>query len=222
MRWRALGLIGLLGGLGGAINAWLCYRHIPMSPAAAKDFFEFSWWIIPAGTVHGAILAIVPIAIVGVVAHQRTLVRWLTLPLAGWLSGWLSYIPLNLYLDLFGHIPFHTRPTLDTILPTIGEWIAWPLHNHPHVTEALWRPFCFFGLVGSCYSLGLCVSRRWRVETLFVHLFIGSLSGVLGSLWWWILWSNGTLWYFSVIHGTIWGSLVGCGVWISQRSPQHR
>jgi hypothetical protein len=37
-------------------------------------------------------------------------------------------------------------------------------------------------------------------------VLLASASGALGSLWWWIEWEFA---YFSLIHGAIWGVLVG-------------
>ena len=61
--------------------------------------------------------------------------------------------------------------------------------------------------------LNLC--RQLSQKHLSVHLLIGSLSGSLGSLSLWV--ELQSWWYFSLIHGTIWGALVGFGVWKATR-----
>lgn len=92
---RSLGLIGLLGGVGGAINAWLCYARVPTE----TGYTDFSWHIIPAGACHGGLLAVVAAGCAVLLRRQKALVRWMALPVVGWLSGWLSWIPLRLSIS---------------------------------------------------------------------------------------------------------------------------
>jgi hypothetical protein len=47
------------------------------------------------------------------------------------------------------------------------------------------------------------------------HVACAIASGALGSLWWWATIGP---WYFSVLHGTVWGTLVGVGAWSSGRT----
>lgn len=97
-----------------------------------------------------------------------------------------------------------------------GEVFAgflWPFGENLNLAS-LSRPYLYFGLVGVVYFLLLGACRWLSAKSLSVHALMGSLSGTLGSLYWWIAWGP---WYFSVLHGTIWGSLVGFGVWRSQR-----
>lgn len=86
---KSLGLVGLLGGLGGAIVAWLWlwYKEIPVTLARE---------VIPAGALHGAILAVIAVGASSLVWPSRPLFRWLLLPAVGWVSGWLSFVPLGL------------------------------------------------------------------------------------------------------------------------------
>lgn len=65
---RALGLVGLLGGLGGAINAWLCYAKLPVPVigpeiAGASSPIEFSSYVVLGGAGHGALLAFVSVGL---------------------------------------------------------------------------------------------------------------------------------------------------------------
>ena len=92
--------------------------------------------------------------------------------------------------------------------------LAWP----SHWDNGLWQPFVYFGFVGSLYYGFLSLCRQLSQKRLSVHLLMGSLSGSLGSL---LLWVEREPWYFSLIHGTIWGALVGWGVWRAQRAAQN-
>ena len=193
---RAFGWIGLLGGIGGAINAWLCYAKFPVP--ANKYIDDFPWHIIPAGAVHGAILAAISVGFAVLFWERRSLTRWVGLLAIGWLSGYLSYLPLN--LSLF--IPSEKNVFRALILP-FGS-----------LREALLMPYQTFGFVAfSCYFF-LNICRQLFNKRLPVHLFIGILSGCVGSLWWWIVCEH---WYLSLLHGTIWGALVGYGFWKTQQ-----
>lgn len=210
MRARALGLIGLLGGLGGAINASLCYF---------QQASDFSWDIIPAGAVHGALLAVVTIAVFNALSKRGTLVRWLGVPLSGWLAGWLSFISFGLYIaskkDMWW---LNAQAGSSGLTPKeILENLFWPFTERAGV-ERLWMPYAYFGLVSALWyaSLIACLSRTFRRP--WPQMLLGALSGALGSLWWW---SDFKPWYFSLIHGTIWGALVGYGIWRAQQTSKH-
>jgi len=111
----------------------------------------------------------------------------------GYLSGYVSWVPLNASLGF----------TWDWYKPKIELfYLYWPFHH--------------FGLVGLGYYFCLNILKRLTDVRLGVHLAAGVLSGILGSLWWWIFWG---VWYFSLIHGTIWGGLVGLGVWRGCKRP---
>ncbi len=202
---KSLGLIGLLGGIGGAINAWLCYVKFPV-PAA--NSMSFRGVVIPAGAAHGALLALVCIGMGTTLSYSNRLLRWMGPLLVGWVAGWLSYIPLQLFK--ITAIPFNT-PGLS--IYDILKALTWPLQGLK--VETVWMPYQFFGLVGVVYAGVLVLSRSCMKQRLLAHLLMGSLSGSLGSLWWWMTWKP---WDFSFLHGTIWGSLVGFGVWKSQRA----
>ncbi len=198
---RALGRIGLLGAAAGAINAWLCYAGLPVPVRLEGELFggatpvRFPWTVIPAGAVHGALLAIVP---VGLAAFLRRKPLWLRLAVAvaaGWGSGWLSWMPMNLIFQM-GWSNYASN------LPALAVW-----------------PFCYFGLAGLLYYAWLNFGRGLASTRLSAQLAAGSLSGALGALWFWTNWG---VWYFSLLHGTIWGCLVGYGVWRSQQGPPQR
>ena len=98
MSARSLGLIGLLGGVGGAINAWLCFAKFPIFLIKPADVHNFSWPIVPAGIVHGALLGLISVGAVRIVWRQRALIQWVGLPLSGWVAGWFSGVPRFLVL----------------------------------------------------------------------------------------------------------------------------
>ena len=177
----------VLGGIGGAINASLCYLKIPTSVPNSEGVFK--WHLIPAGACHGALLALVTLAMASLLYERRPLAQWLGLPIAGYLSGLASWLPLGVSLN-FGWSPYR-------------EWSL----------KTLWWPYAYFGLVGVGYYFCLVLLKRLTDVRLFLHIGIGILSGILGSLWWWIGWKP---WYFSAIQGSIWGTCVGFGLWRSQ------
>lgn len=203
---RLLGLIGLWGGLGGAVNAGSYYAVCAANGAEAMS--RIHWHLIPAGAAHGAILAIVTVGMAQWLYGSDTplRVRVAAWPIVGWLAGWLSWIPIK--ASLSGYQFIQSTSAWDNI----GRSIFWPF-IHP-----LWGPYLFFGLVGVVgYALfNLC--RQLAAPQLWRHVLVASAAGVLGSLWWWIVLSN---WWFSLLHGTIWGSLVGYGVWRAQRFAQR-
>lgn len=202
-RVASLGLIGLLGGAGGAINAWLCYAKLP---GLAVREMDFVWAILPAGALHGGLLAVISVGAARLLREQRRRLRWAALPLMGWLSGWIPYAPIAFYVHLYFVPDFGGGGWLDKLLKAL-----WPFRLD---LESLWMPWQSFGLVGAAYYALLNLFGGLTSRRLLTHLLIGSVSGILGSLWWWILFKP---WYLSLLHGTIWGSLVGFGVW---KSPQ--
>ena len=110
-------------------------------------------------------------------------------PLA-WVAGYASWIPLNrsVYAESWSK-----------------SWV-WPFDQG--WSAALYSPFPYFGLVAFAYYIFRCF---WRGQNrLAEHLVAGVSAGILGSLWWWIAWET---WYFSILHGALWGVLVGVGAW---------
>ena len=192
---RSIKGAALFGGLGGAINAWLCYAGMP------ERAMEFSWWIIPAGACHGALLAALTVYAGARCAGGGRVLTWVVgAALAGWIAGWLSFIPVQLYIgDEF---------TWSAIIKSI----AWPFPRH---AEALYMPYCDFGLVTLLWIAFTARLGKYPGRSRLLLAGIG--SGMLGSLWWWIAWEK---WYFSLIHGAIWGALVGYGVWHGQKTAR--
>jgi hypothetical protein len=87
----ALLRIGLGGALGGATNAWLCYAQLPV---AAGGYMSFAWHVIPAGAVHGALLAAIEFGVGGLHSKRPVVAKFLAALPVGWISGVVSWILL--------------------------------------------------------------------------------------------------------------------------------
>jgi hypothetical protein len=122
-------------------------------------------------------------------ARARLAVRLAAAVPVAWLAGYASWIPLN-------------RSAFDE---SWSKSFLWPFEDW---TRAAWVPFAHFGLVAFLYYLWLAV-RGLETRGLAANVIAGCAAGVFGSLWWWISWEP---WYFSVLHGAIWGALAGAGV----------
>jgi hypothetical protein len=169
------------------VNAWLCFVELPV---AVDGNPVFHWHVIPAGAAHGAILAASTFGMAETVKNRGVVVRLaLAAPLA-WLAGYGSWVPLN--RSVFGE--------------SWPESVVWPFENVS--LKTFYEPFSVFGLVALLYYLCLCFRRNRN--GLGTHLLIAVASGILGSLWWWIAVQP---WVLSLVHGTIWGLLVGFGAW---------
>ena len=194
-----------MGGVGGAVNAWLCYAKF-----YPRTDLSFSWPVIPAGACHGALLAILALGSGAFLSRRSLLLTLVRLPVIGWIAGWLSWIPLQAYVYHdsigsewgFGHGKGLT-------LRNAIETIFWPFRWE---RDMFFMPYLYFGFVVVVWVGLLQFSDRWLHARSWCFA-AGILSGVLGSLWWWISWKP---WWFSLLHGTIWGLLVGFGVWKSQ------
>lgn len=197
MTRRALGVIGLFGAVGGAMNAWLCYAKIPVP---AGQSFNLPWHVVPAGAAHGGLLAVIPVVFAWGLSGSRWPMRWAALPLVGWLCGWVPFIPINLSLQVSA--PFGAQA------PSLIQALFWPFRSEP--VEALVGLWQFFGAVGVLYYAGLNLFGVLAKTDARPHVALAVASGVLGSFWWW---KEMAPWYFSLLHGTIWGALVGYGVW---------
>jgi hypothetical protein len=189
---RMHGRLALCGAIGGAVNAWLCYARLPVSVGGDPTF---AWHVVPAGAVHGAALAALAFWMGTRYSNSTVLGRlaW-ALPVA-WVAGFGSWIPLN-------------RSAFDE--PWLKS-LTWPFHEG--LAHGALFPFVHFGLVGLLYYLWLAFGGAKRRSAL-THVLAAMGAGALGSLWWWISWEP---WYFSVLHGAIWGAWVGMGAWTATR-----
>jgi hypothetical protein len=188
-RWKGVLAVGLAGGLGGAINAALCYFQLPVPIVVDDSVAEFSWHIIPAGAVHGATLAALTFGGAILVTGLGKLRRCGAAVIVGWVAGYFSAIPLQV-------------SAFDNSLMKV---IAWPFGSGS-LFSAVWSPFAWFGGIALLLSSWLLFRPR-KTRALEDTLVI-SLAAILGSLWWWIEWQR---WYFSPLHGAIWGTLVSLG-----------
>ena len=206
--WRGVGLIGLMGGLGGAINAALCYFKlpvsIPMDVTPPSQAIDFPWHVVPAGALHGALLACGSVGCAQLVWNQRLKLKLVGLLLVTWMVGWVSFIPIR----------------LSVFRENVHDAITWPLASGlAHVLDVVRGPVTSFGLVAGLYYLLLALCRQLTARSLQRHVLLGALSGVAGSCYWWASFGR---WYFSLMHGTIWGALVGYGVWRAQQQTHQR
>ena len=185
-----------MGGLGGGINATLCYAKLPAPVSEGMFAPTLQWHIIPAGALRGALLALIAVSVAGRLWTASTCVRWLVLPVIGWVAGWLSWIPIQ----------------LSCVPESWLKVLVWPFNGSG--LEALWGLLQYFGGVSLLYYFLLNICQQFSEERWWRHVLLGCASGVLGSLGFWM--PSGR-WYFSLIHGAIWGALVGYGVWLAQR-----
>jgi hypothetical protein len=186
------------GGLGGGLNATLCVLGWPVPVASAS----FRWHLIPAGAAHGALLALAAIA--GVAASWRTghsLRRWFAVPIVGWVGGYASWIPME--MSVFGR--------------SLRAAVAWPAGGDLFSLAVIWNPLVYFGGVSALLYLWLSsAAARHSAGRIVVG---AAIAASLGSLLWWIEWSP---WYFSLLHGGLWGVLVGVAAVRRDRSPTAR
>lgn len=181
-------LFAALGGaLGGALNAFHALYAFPDNLA---------WHIVPAGLVHGALLAGLSVSCARWVAARRLAIR-LALPgVEGYVIGYATFLPIALsaHFDL--------------------RFFWFGQEDH-----AFYWPWWAFGIVATLACLGWGSARLIASRHLIVHMATGSIAGVLGSLWWWSSWEDSP---YCLLHGTIWGCLVGLGVWKAGRSSPAR
>jgi hypothetical protein len=211
-------MIGLYAGLGGVINGALCYFRIPAAVPSVinpggQTPMGFSWSIIPGGFLHGAALALVPALFAARLRAESPVARWAVVPVAGWVSGWMSWAGMLLAMGVEGD-----GLGLITSGQIVTDVLCWPFQRNTFF--GWWAdPFMYFGLVGAAmYAAMLAVPpARWR--KFRAAAAAGIAAGVLGSLWWWVSFRRP---WFSLLHGAIWGALAGCGAWrASAGRPEH-
>lgn len=187
MTRESVRMIAVLGGIGGAINAALAFARLPVPVGDVT----FAWHIILAGGGHGAILAGVAAAAAFTLQAQALTMRWIAAPLVGWLAGWLSWVPMQLSIADMG----------------VMAALRWPFVDS--LDQILIGPLRSFGLVSVLLYGGLNLSA-WPLSSRSVCVIMGIASGVLGSLWFWVVMGP---WYLALLHGGIWGALVGRGLY---------
>ena len=199
IRIRSLGLIGLLGGVGGAITTF----GLRMQYASADITIPID---AVTAALHGGLLAVTTVGLARLFWGRHPLIRWIGAPVTAFVSGWLCWAPVEF-----------------AIRGSFVEAVAWPfigadIGNAMTVMEGqpgTYRlPYWSFGLVGVIYYVFLALFRQLNARRLTLQVAMACVSGTLGSVWYWSFWGP---WAFCLIHGTIWGSLVGYGVWKSQQ-----
>ena len=192
---RRLLVVALAGGLGGLVNATLCYLEWP--EPVQDTHVTFHWHVMPGGFVHGCVLAAIPFAASAPGRQLTGALRWVASIVVGWCAGYLSWIPLDL-----------------SIGESLPKALAWPFNGEP-LASALWTPLLYFGVVAGLQYLWM--SREARGTSLWTNVLAASTAASVGSLWWWASWGP---WYFSPLHGIVWGSTVGSAT--ALRSRGHR
>jgi hypothetical protein len=198
--------IGLLGGLGGGINATLCFLDIP---PIDKTWSDFAWQVIPAGAIHGFFLSALTVWLAVFCYGFRYLFRWIGMVLSSWIIGWISFIPLQIYMDFDSYKHFiKNQVDLHFIKEYVLPSLIWPLGGSP---SNLYAPWFFFGFVGLVYYYILNIREQLNSKKLARHLVWGGLSGILGACGWWLELLHSPV--LPLVHGPIWGLLVGFGIW---------
>ncbi len=178
--------------LGGALNAAHCY-FLPFY----KDY-DFQWHVIPAGALHGLVLAAVPFLFAEILFNKNAFLKILGIFAAGYLAGWISGIFLGFSLE--------------------GKWtlarLWWPVRYGISAEDSLMSPFTFFGCVGSLYYSFLIFLKKMKECRLGPHILAGCTAGIAGSMWFWA--STKPL-YISLLHGAIWGVCTGLGAWVVKK-----
>ena len=182
MEFRSAYLVSLFGGIGGAINALICFLY-------QRDIFY--WHILPAGFVHGAILTFIPLAIYLRVCDSR-LHTLIGLIVCGWIAGYLSWIPI--YSSLENNFSFQF----------VSRQLSWPFN-----ANWIWDPFFFFGSVSTIFYAGAYLPNIQRGNPRAIQMGWACISGVCGSAFYWAHQGNP---FAGMIHGIIWGLSVGFGM----------
>lgn len=173
-----------LAAAAGAANAAACWLEWPVAVPDSGDVFR--WHLVPAGALHGAVLAALALVGLRVLRGAPRAARVLAGPLVGWAAGYLSWIPIAASIGV-------ERSALGIL--------GWPFGG---VEEALLAPLQSFGLVAGLYYWGLLLLERGP-NPAWARRLAGIASGALGSLWFWI---GMEAWYLSLLHGAVWGLLV--------------
>jgi len=180
--------VALAGALGGGINALLCYAGWPV----VLEDGPFAWHAIPAGAVHGGVLALAAFASAIVLRNRHLAARLGAAVPVGWIAGFAAWIPLARSVGW--------EDSWRQSFTWVAEYQHW---------GSTYTPLLIFVFVALDYYLAV-VLRLAGERRLTRHLFGGILAGTLGSLYWWIAMHH---WYLSLLHGAIWGTLVGWATW---------
>ncbi len=149
-------------------------------PVAIPDA-EFAWHILPAGGIHGAVLVMVALVVRLTLRRAPRAVSWLAGPVVGWLAGYLSWMPIS--LSIFAD----------------GNPLEWPFDGSQNPLLGPWQ---MFGLVAWAWYWSMLLPGSGRMR----RVLGGVVAGAIGSAW---FWSAMEVWYLCLLHGAVWGLLVG-------------
>jgi hypothetical protein len=194
--WR----VGVAGGLGGGVSATLCYLRLPVP--IQDTAVSLRWHVIPAGCAHGALLALVAAAAFHFGERWGGAVQWCGALFVAWLGGYLAWIPLDLSVS--------SR--------SLVQSLVWPAAGGSQIGSILWIPVAYFGAVAGLLYASLLLARR-SVGRRWMPLLGAIAAGILGSSWWWVEWGP---WYFSILHGSVWGCFVGLALSRGNRAAEQR
>jgi hypothetical protein len=121
------------GAAAGTVNAFLCLKGIPVQVPETT----FKPDIVLAGAIHGAVLAGTVHCLASFFYFRRPAVRFWGLVLAGYLTGWLSFVPIRLSIT--------ERWTPASLVEALG----WP--GASGLLQGIGSAYVFFGLVGVIY-----------------------------------------------------------------------
>ena len=216
---RGLALIGLLGGFGGAIVAYLSGT----SEWLSYDLQRFAlplWVIIGTEAIPRGFITALTVFVAGRCAGRDRIMWFVGLYVVGWSWSCLYAILSTLTPFVFELLPIGptVKPVVDLrfhlLLPMAFVWLLLPF--------SLLFPWGFglttvwVGLGGVTYYCGLTtIMLDHRMRGLAGHILLASLSGWLSYLPW--LTTLHKPWHDAVLYGTIWGALVGFGVWKATR-----
>jgi hypothetical protein len=205
----------VFAGIAGGINGFLCFAKFPIIAGRGSNTFDFDWQIIPAGAMHGAILAFFSIGPAILMFGKSRVVGSVFAPVLGYMAGKYSIAALMEGIDS-SHSIFTGAFWKGLTIFDVWKFIRIPFQPVDKLSE-LWIVISWFGLVALIYFVLLSLAKQLFARNLAVQTVAAITSGILGSLWFWISFGP---WYFSLIHGTIWGTLTGFGLWIALRQKQ--
>ncbi|MBI4597752.1 MAG: hypothetical protein HY737_05035 [Candidatus Omnitrophica bacterium] len=234
LSWRSLGVIGLLGGLGGAMGGRLIYVMLPdvrLPIQVAGVHSWYAWRVIIGSALHGAILAALSVRVATAFFNREPRSQWGGALVAMGLASVLPWIPLWTAFCLNephrGDILYSWFLPFDPPSQGASFFIGWFVNRFPDAiwSQLLYRlisPPMFFvfypvtwGFGGFSYYVWLTLWRGLARRQLPLHLLMASFSGCLGMI---PLAVIARQWGPTLICGLWWGVLVGFGVWTTCKS----
>lgn len=181
MKYQFLLILLLVGGVAGTINSLWCYYDILISNEI-ESLFE--WYIVPAGFVHGSIVSLSIGVYLLFLKNLKFILKILCTLFLAWFVGYLCFNVIICGVNGDVNLSFSFEMS----------------------TELFSIPFISFGLVLIAFALLDSCKDKFISSDSTKVLLSTIISGIIGSLWWWIAYGN---WHLSVLHGCIWGLLIG-------------